>query len=46
MLANDFSIIKKRWGVFKVNNGEINFINKKLKKIIKERGYEATTFGL
>ncbi len=46
MSDRGFSIIRKRWGLFKINNGEIHFVNKRLRSYIKSKKYASTTFGL
>ena len=46
MAENGFKVIRKRWGIKTVNNGEVHFMNTKLTKYIKKNKYESTTFGL
>lgn len=46
MSDKGFCIIRKRWGVFAVNMGEVHFMNKRLKNTIKSKNYKSTTFGL
>ena len=46
MSDKGFSIIRRRWGILAINSGEVHFVNKRLKRFIKSRGYESTTFGL
>jgi hypothetical protein len=46
MSDKGFSIIRRRWGILAINSGEVHFVNKRLKGLIKSRGYESTTFGL
>lgn len=46
MSDKGFSVIRKRWGLFSINGGEVHFENKRLKGFIRLRGFESTTFGL
>lgn len=46
MFDHGFRVIKKRYGIFNVNAGEIHFMNKRLRTHIKSKGFKSTTFGL
>lgn len=46
MYDHGFCVIRKRYGIFNINAGEIHFMNKRLRKHIKLKGYKSTTFGL